>query len=114
VGELVERVKQGLGVDHVLVAGSLEVEVTRAAVCAGSGGELLGDAIAAGAKVFVAGEVRHHDALRASRAGMSVVCVRHSVSERAALVALEKLLTQALPGVAFRRSAEDCDPFVFA
>jgi dinuclear metal center YbgI/SA1388 family protein len=114
VREVVDRVKRGLGVDHVLVAGALDLEVTRAAVCAGSGGDLVGEAIAAGANVFLAGEVRHHDALRASRAGMSIVCVRHSVSERVALGVLEKRLAQALPGVRFIRSVEDKDPFVFA
>ncbi|MGD0525335.1 MAG: Nif3-like dinuclear metal center hexameric protein, partial [Polyangiaceae bacterium] len=46
---LVDRVKRALGVEQVLVAGPIERVVSRAAVCAGSGAELTGDAIAAGA-----------------------------------------------------------------
>jgi dinuclear metal center YbgI/SA1388 family protein len=108
---LVERVKKALGVERVLVAGPLDVVVSRAAVCAGSGADLMSDAIAAGAGLLLTGEVRHHDALRAVEAGLTVVCTRHSTSERGALVALERRLSERLPGVTVTRSAEDRDPF---
>jgi dinuclear metal center YbgI/SA1388 family protein len=111
--EHADRVRKVLGVDHLLVAGSLEREVTRAAVCAGSGGDLVRDAVRAGAQLLLTGEVRHHDALAAEAAGLSVVCTRHSTSERVALVALERRLSQELPGVRVVRSEEDRDPFVF-
>jgi|SRR5579859_6470617 len=114
VGALVERIKRALGVDHVLVAGRLEATVERAAVCAGSGGELLDEAVEAGAGLFLVGEMRHHDALRATAAGVSVVCTRHSTSERAALGALARNLVARLPGVAVIESREDRDPFAFA
>ncbi len=111
---LVDRVKAALGVEHVLVVGPVDRVVSRAAVCAGSGAELLGDALAAGAGLFLTGELRHHDALRAAEAGLAVVCTRHSTSERAVLIALERRLSVLLPGVAVTQSAEDRDPFVFA
>lgn len=114
VGALVDRVKRALGVTAVLVGGAMDREVTRAAVCAGSGGELVGDAIAAKAQLLLTGELRHHDALRAVQAGLAVVCTRHSTSERAALVALERRLGELLTGVSISRSAEDRDPFAFA
>lgn len=110
----VARVKKALGVEHVLVAGSLDREVARAAVCAGSGGDLIGDAVAAGADLLLTGEVRHHDALRAVASGLAVVCTRHSVSERAALVALERRLAELLPGAPITRAARDADPLAFA
>ena len=111
---LVDRVKAALGVEHVLVVGPVDRGVSRAAVCAGSGAELLGDALAAGAALFLTGELRHHDALRAAEAGLAVVCTRHSTSERAVLITLERRLSTLLPGVAVTRSAEDRDPFAFA
>ena len=114
VRALVERAKGALGVEHVLFAGSLDAEVTRVAVCAGSGGELIADAVAAGAGVLLTGELRHHDALRAVAAGMSLICTRHSTSERIALASLRERLTARLPGVAFSVSGEDGDPFEFA
>jgi dinuclear metal center YbgI/SA1388 family protein len=107
---IVARVKRALGLAHVLVAGPLDRVVGRAAVCAGSGGELLGPAIDQGAEVFVTGELRHHDVLRALGAGVAVVCTLHSASERCALVTLEERLASRLPGVTVRRSAADREP----
>lgn len=113
-GVHVERVKHALRLEHVLVAGSLDCEVTRAAVCAGSGGDLIGDALAAGAQLLLTGEVRHHDALRAVARGLVVVCTRHSTSERGALAALARRLSERLPGVAVAASVRDHDPLAFA
>lgn len=113
-GVLVERIKHALRLEHVLVAGSLDREVTRAAVCAGSGGDLIGDAIAAGAHLMLTGEVRHHDALRAVARGLVLVCTRHSTSERSALAQLARRLSERLPGVVITASAVDQDPLAFA
>jgi dinuclear metal center YbgI/SA1388 family protein len=109
---IVDSVKRALGVAHLLVAGPVGRDVSRAAVCAGSGGEFVPDAIASGAELFLTGELRHHDALRATAAGLTVVCALHSASERAALVALERNLAARLPGVAVLRSTSDREPFV--
>jgi dinuclear metal center YbgI/SA1388 family protein len=110
---LVGRVKRALSIGHVLLAGRIDRDVTRAAVCAGSGGDLLGDAIESGAQLFLTGELRHHDALRAVAAGLTVVCTLHSASERAVLLALEGRLAAALAGVSIVRSRVDREPFVF-
>jgi dinuclear metal center YbgI/SA1388 family protein len=114
VSQLVERLKRGLGADHVLVVGSVDRTVSRVAVCVGSGGELLADAVAAGAELFVTGELRHHDALRAAAAGVVVVCALHSTSERLALGALETRLAARLAGLWVARSEADREPFAFA
>jgi dinuclear metal center YbgI/SA1388 family protein len=109
---LVTQVKARLGVGHVLVAGPASGEVTRVAVCAGSGGDLLDLAIRQGAEVVVTGEVRHHDALAAAARGVTVVCALHSNSERVALPGLAERLRGVLPGLGVALSAADRDPFV--
>jgi len=111
-GELFDRIKRGLEIDHLLIAGPVEGTVARAAVCAGSCGNMLDDAIEAGAEVYLTGEVRHHDAVKAAEAGMTVVCTLDSNSERAVLKRLGKRLaeTPGMPGI--RISAADRDPFV--
>ncbi len=111
---LIDRVKVALGVTQVLMASRGDGEVKRAAVCAGSGGALVGDAIRSGAEVFLTGELRHHDALRAADAGMSVICALHGASERPVLAVLQERLGAHLPGVTFTCSREDREPFVFA
>lgn len=109
---LLARIKRGLGVGHLLVAGPLEGRVRRVAVCAGSAGELLFEARRQGAELYLTGEVRHHDALAAAKAGMTVVCALHSNSERVTLRHLAKRLRSLAPGVQIHVSAADRDPFV--
>jgi dinuclear metal center YbgI/SA1388 family protein len=113
LGALIDRVKRVLGADRVMVAGALDREVTRVAVCAGSGGDLLDDAVTAGAEVLLTGELRHHDVLRAEARGIAVVCARHSTSERAALVPLARRLAERLPGIAVTTSVRDREPLSF-
>jgi dinuclear metal center YbgI/SA1388 family protein len=107
----VEHVKRALGLREVLVAGPLEGEATRVAVGAGACGDLIDDVLAARADVYVTGEVRHHDALRAAEAGLTLVCTMHSNSERGALGRLGEGLARRLPGLAWAQSAADADPF---
>ena len=114
LADTVDRVKSFLGVSNVLVCGALGGRVARAAVGAGSGGELIGDAVAAGADVLLTGELRHHDALSCCAAGLSVIATLHSRSERCVLPSLEERLASLLPGVVFAASEVDRDPFVFA
>ncbi len=61
---LFDRLRRELAIEHLLVAGPVEGTVSRAAVCAGACGEMLTDAIAAKADLYLTGEMRHHDALR--------------------------------------------------
>jgi putative NIF3 family GTP cyclohydrolase 1 type 2 len=55
--------------------------------------------------------MRHHDALKAARAGVTVVCALHSNSERAVLKRLEAGLSQRLPELKLELSKVDRDPF---
>ncbi len=110
-GELVGRLKRELGITQLLVAGPIESVARRAAVCAGACGNLLDDAIAQRAEFYVTGEMRHHDALKAARAGMTVVCTLHSNSERPVLKRLQGRLADALPGLPVFLSRQDQDPF---
>ena len=52
-----------------------------AATASGSGGSMVADAIAAGAKVLLTGELRYHDALNALDAGLTVIEAGHDATE---------------------------------
>lgn len=112
VAAVIARIKDALGVKHVWAAGPRQGVVRSAACGPGSAGDLLEAAIAAGCDLYLTGELRHHAALAAERAGMTVVCVGHSNSERPAMKALCATLTKLLPGVSCRVSRKDADPFV--
>lgn len=108
---LVNHLKRELELSHVLIAGDTQKMIKRAAVCAGACGNLLDDAISAGVDLYVTGEMRHHDALKAAKAGLTVVCTLHSNSERAVLKRLATRLTAALPDLQIHLSQQDRDPF---
>ena len=109
--DLFARLKKELELSHLLIAGPQRGPVVRAACCAGSCGEFLGDALRGKAELFLTGEVRHHDALAAAASGMTVVCTLHSNSERAVLKRLKARLEEKLPGLALQTSRQDRDPF---
>lgn len=108
---VIDRIKRELKLDHLLIAGSTEGDITKAACCAGSAGTLLEDAIAAGAQLYLTGELRHHDALKAAKAGMTVICTLHSNSERAVLNRLSERLRKEAPELRITVSQKDRDPF---
>lgn len=108
---LLAAIRAGLGVGRLLVAGPLEGEVSRVAVGAGACGDLLKEVLASGAELYLTGEMRHHDALRAAGAGLTVACALHSNSERVTLDRLAAQLAARLPAVRFTRSQRDRDPF---
>jgi dinuclear metal center YbgI/SA1388 family protein len=108
---LLKRIKEGLGLSHLLVAGPTDQAVNRAAVLAGAGREHLKDAVCQGAQLYLTGEVPHHDALWAAKSGVTVVCTLHSNSERAALRRLRDRLAEKTREVAFVLSDVDRDPF---
>ncbi|KAK7745936.1 hypothetical protein SLS53_002655 [Cytospora paraplurivora] len=120
VTEVVHRLADGLGgLRHVMVAAPKQPEVSSrkvrsAAVCAGSGWDVLKDSAV---DLLVTGEMTHHNALRATMEGKVVVTVFHSNSERAYLKqrmqpALEAELKKVDAGAQVLVSNEDADPFV--
>jgi dinuclear metal center YbgI/SA1388 family protein len=114
VGELVDRLKASLEISSILVTGEMDRTATTIAMCAGAGGEFVDDAIAAGAEVFLTGELRHHDAIKLARAGVAAICTLHSNSERPVLrrlkARLEALVAEPIRPV-FLVSQTDRDPF---
>lgn len=109
---LSNMLKRALQIDHVLVAGDSTRLVKRAAVCAGAcGGDLLSAAIAQKVDLYITGEMRHHDALRAARNNVTVICTLHSNSERATLAKLAERISAAHPELAVMLSQTDRDPF---
>ena len=108
---LLRRVRRLSPSGRVLVAGPRPGRVRTVACCAGSCGDAFRSAVSAGAQVYVTGEMRHHDALAAASAGLTVVCVGHSNSERPVLLPLAARIRRELPGLKVLISRQDRDPF---
>jgi len=92
VREVADRLATALPAPHLRVAGPLDRLVARVAACGGAGDSLLDDARAAGAQLYVTGDLRHHVVLDALTLGLSVIDAGHYATEAAALPALRERL----------------------
>ncbi|KAI1459750.1 NGG1p interacting factor 3 [Annulohypoxylon moriforme] len=119
---LLKRLSSGIGDQRYMMVAlppSLEgltstQEISKVAVCAGSGADVLGNT---DAQVLVTGEMAHHYALRHTQLGQIVVTVFHSNSERKYLeTRLKPMLEVELETTAFGNtrvvvSKADRDPY---
>jgi dinuclear metal center YbgI/SA1388 family protein len=111
VNQIIKKIKRFTGARAVGVIGDGKRLVKTAAVCAGSCGELINSVIAAKADLYVTGELKHHQALAAQEAGLTCICLSHTVSERFMLKKLAKQLQKEVKQVTIRISKKDADPF---
>lgn len=79
------RLRDGLPAPHLRHAGEPDRLVRRVAVVGGAGDSHIGAAMAAGADVFVTGDLRHHVTLDALEQGLALVDAGHHATEVAAL-----------------------------
>jgi len=79
--ELAERLREAFGLKDARLTGDPDRRVSRVALCGGSGSDLIPDAKAAGADIYVTGDIKYHEALDESDGGMCVLDVGHYASE---------------------------------
>ena len=111
--KIIERIKKHTGVRAIGIVGEEKRLVRKAAVCAGSCGKIINLVIAAKADLYLTGELKHHHALAAQEAGLTCICLSHSVSERFILRKLAKQLQERIRNVTIKISKKDTDPFTW-
>ena len=94
--ELARRVKTRLGLGAVKVVGERTMTVRQVAVCSGSGGSLLHAAVAAGAQVFVSGDLGYHTARDAQQAGVGLIDAGHFGTEQLIVTVLADAIAESL------------------
>ena len=111
LSEIIEQVKKQTGASAVGVIGKEKRTVKKAAVCAGSCGKIINLVISGGCDLYLTGELKHHQALAAQEAGLTCLCLTHTVSERFMLKKLAQKLQRQLEGLTIKVSKKDADPF---
>ncbi len=91
------------------VVGSLARRFESITAAAGSFGER---AFSDPASLVITGELKHHEALRLRKRGISAICLGHCSSERPALRALADRLRRALRGARVDLARSDRPPFI--
>lgn len=111
MSQIIENIKKTTGAKAVGIIGKENRTVKKAAVCAGSCGKIINSVIAQNCDLYLTGELKHHMALAAQEAGLTCICLSHTVSERFALKNIAKRLKKQLKDVTIRVSTTDADPF---
>ncbi len=111
-----EQVREALGLQALRLVGDSERSVSCVALCGGGAISLLKRALKAGADVYVTGDVRHHDALKALALGIAVIDAGHHATERIIVPAMAAYLSgkAAAAGVQLEvmESRVNTDPFI--
>ncbi|MCW7755190.1 Nif3-like dinuclear metal center hexameric protein [Desulfobotulus sp. H1] len=90
------EVKKALMLSHVRTVGNPEAMLERVALCTGSGGGMIKDAIAMGADVLLTGDIKYHEAMEALEHGLCLVDAGHFGTERMMVDLVAEYLTEAL------------------
>ena len=111
LNKIIERIKKHTGAKAIGLVGNEKRIIKTAAVCAGSCGKIINSVIAAKADLYLTGELKHHQALAAQEAGLTCICLSHSVSERFILSKFAEQLQKQIKQITIRISKKDADPF---
>jgi dinuclear metal center YbgI/SA1388 family protein len=111
IQKIVERIKKETKAKAIGIVGDDKRLVKKAAVCAGSCGKIINLVIAEKCDLYLTGELKHHQALAAQEAGLTCICLSHTVSERFILKKLAKQLQKQIKQVNIKISKKDADPF---
>ena len=90
-------VKKCNSLTDVRVYGDLDRKIEHVAICTGSGKSMIRDVMAAGADVYVTGDIDYHTAIDTVAEGLAIVDAGHYGTEYIFAEAMEKELKQAFP-----------------
>jgi dinuclear metal center YbgI/SA1388 family protein len=111
VEQIIRKVKRRTGAKAAGVVGGGKRLVKTAAVCAGYCGKIINAVIAAKVDLYLTGELKHHQALAAQQAGLTCICLTHTISERFMLKKFARQLRKHIKQATIRISKKDMDPF---
>ena len=112
--EFARRVKETLNIQAVPYIGDADRAVEIVALACGAAGEFLSDAVRDRADVFLTGEMRFHDYLKAKSQGVALVLPGHYATERPAVERLADLLAEEFEGLKVWASRRESDPVNWA
>lgn len=111
VSEFIARVKEVYGAPVVRRSAGPEglTEINRVALCSGSGGEFVGDAIAACADVYITSDTRYHDFVDYGKE-ILMIDTGHFESEICTKSIFSAIISEKFPTFAVRQSRAEQNP----
>ena len=111
LGQYCKIVKEAFALDNVKAFGNLDKEVSRVAICPGSGKSFIKTAVKKGADVYVTGDIGHHDGIDAVAQNLAVIDAGHYGIEHIFIKDMREYLEKNLTDIEII-AAEIIHPFV--
>lgn len=92
IDDFISDVKRKLSVDHIKVYGYKHSNISRVAVCGGSGSDFILDAYHKGVDAYITGDIKYHDAQLAKELGIILIDANHYDTEKVVLPAIKSRL----------------------
>lgn len=89
---LADKIKEKLEIKNLIIHGDTDKKVDRLALCGGSGSDFILDAYRLGAKVYITGDIKYHEAQLAYEFGMTIIDPGHFHSEKIILPEIKNYL----------------------
>lgn len=110
------QVKDNLGVPSLRLVGDLDRQLSKVAVCGGSGMSTYADAVRQGADCLVTGDIKFHEAQRARAEGVALIDAGHFATEQLMVSELSRrlktILTERHYSIEIFEMNSEKDPFV--
>ncbi len=97
--ELAEFAGKILGIKPRYTAGNKKIHTV--AVCGGSGGNMISDAVRSGADAYITGDIKHHIFVYAANIGFTVMDCGHFATEQTVIEPLTALLSAKFNNIRF-------------
>ena len=115
--EIAVFIKKKLSIDTVRIVGNPDLKIKKVAVCTGSGGGLIKDFFASGAKAYITGDIKYHEAREIEDSGLGLIDLGHFASEHIFIKQLKNKLIKSAEEKGFKLNITACDiekdPFIY-
>lgn len=109
--ELIKVVKEKFGVEYVRCSQPLEEQISRVAVCGGSGHSFIGGAMAKGAQVYITGDITYHQFY--CEKGFMIMDIGHYHSEYGVVALFADILCKNFSNFAVLTSRKNNNPIYY-
>ena len=110
-GEFIGFVKRQFSLKTVRCSKPIDIPIEKVAVCSGSGGSLVGDALASGAQAYICGDLTYHQFF--AEKDFILLDIGHFESEIEIVDKLFSLLSEKISTFAVLRTTEDKNPIYY-
>ncbi len=108
-----KKIKETFGCEYIRMSGSSKNQLSKIAFCSGSGGSMIGLAMAKGCDALITGDVKHDVWIDANNHNFALYDCGHFHTENIVLTELRRVLEEKFPQLDVEIAESSVDPCVY-